>query len=125
MMLTLRPRLSSRQPMEAAASPLPNDETTPPVTKMYLAGMPAPLVMKCGVNVSAVQPSSLFLTTGHWRLTTVFRGCCAPEGNRVGLAPAGVHDLLYRNSGVLGQTHFATADFRSTATDQGPWLHNQ
>src|SRR3954468_20698482 len=85
--LDLRPRLSSRQPMEAAASPLPNDETTPPVTKMYLAGMPAPLNLKlCGVNLSVVQPSGLFLTTGQWRLTTVFRGCCAPEGNRVGLA---------------------------------------
>jgi hypothetical protein len=37
--LTLSPRLSSRQPIEAAASPLPKDETTPPVTKMYLADM--------------------------------------------------------------------------------------
>src|SRR5207253_5682528 len=36
---TLRLRLSSRHPIEAAASPLPNDETTPPVTKMYLADM--------------------------------------------------------------------------------------
>src|ERR1700678_167334 len=34
---TRRPRLSSRQPMEAAAMPLPSDETTPPVTKIYLA----------------------------------------------------------------------------------------
>src|ERR1051325_4503493 len=35
--VTLRPRLSSRQPIDAAAIPLPSDETTPPVTKMYLA----------------------------------------------------------------------------------------
>src|SRR6059036_1989429 len=35
--VTLSPRLSSRQPIEAAARPLPRDETTPPVTKMYLA----------------------------------------------------------------------------------------
>src|SRR5438874_13580866 len=35
--VTRRPRLSSRQPMDAAAIPLPSDETTPPVTKMYLA----------------------------------------------------------------------------------------
>src|SRR5665213_265823 len=34
---TRSPRLSSRQPMEAAAMPFPSDETTPPVTKMYLA----------------------------------------------------------------------------------------
>src|ERR1700723_3099294 len=30
-----RPRLSSRQPIEAAATPFPREETTPPVTKMY------------------------------------------------------------------------------------------
>src|SRR6476659_7381173 len=29
MMLTLIPRLSSRQPIEAAASPLPSEDTTP------------------------------------------------------------------------------------------------
>src|SRR6516165_4967110 len=34
---TLSPRLSRRQPMDAAAMPLPSDDTTPPVTKMYLA----------------------------------------------------------------------------------------
>src|SRR5207248_8284769 len=36
-MLTLKPRLSSRHPIEAAASPLPSEDTTPPVTKMYFA----------------------------------------------------------------------------------------
>jgi len=36
-MLILMPRASSRQPMEAAESPLPSDDTTPPVTKMYFA----------------------------------------------------------------------------------------
>src|ERR1035438_9514955 len=35
--VTFRPRLSSRQPMEAAAIPFPSEETTPPVTKMYFA----------------------------------------------------------------------------------------
>src|SRR5437763_14937138 len=39
MMLTLSPRLSSRHPSDAAASPLPNEDTTPPVTKMYFAAM--------------------------------------------------------------------------------------
>src|SRR5579863_442182 len=34
--VTRSPRLSSRHPMDAAAMPLPRDETTPPVTKMYL-----------------------------------------------------------------------------------------
>src|ERR1700761_9146983 len=37
MRLTRRPRAPSRQPMEAAARPLPSDDTTPPVTKMYFA----------------------------------------------------------------------------------------
>src|SRR5712671_4102019 len=35
--LTRSPRLSSRQPIDDAAIPLPREETTPPVTKMYLA----------------------------------------------------------------------------------------
>src|SRR4051794_9099532 len=35
--VTFRPRLSSRQPIDAAAIPLPSEETTPPVTKIYLA----------------------------------------------------------------------------------------
>src|ERR1043166_3417035 len=33
---TRRPRSTSRRPSEAAAIPLPSEETTPPVTKMYL-----------------------------------------------------------------------------------------
>src|SRR5579862_3552415 len=37
--LTFNPRLSSRHPIEAAASPLPREDTTPPVTKMYFAGI--------------------------------------------------------------------------------------
>src|SRR5580704_7882827 len=39
--LTFNPRLSSRQPIEAAANPLPKLDTTPPVTKMYLEDIPA------------------------------------------------------------------------------------
>src|ERR1035438_7037987 len=35
------PRASSRQPMEAAARPLPSEDTTPPVTKMYFADISA------------------------------------------------------------------------------------
>src|SRR5439155_22441356 len=33
--LILNPRDSSSEPIEALASPLPNEESTPPVTKMY------------------------------------------------------------------------------------------
>src|ERR1700690_1255878 len=32
----LRPRVSSKLPIDAEARPLPSDETTPPVTKMNL-----------------------------------------------------------------------------------------
>src|SRR6478752_6490523 len=34
--VTVRPRSTSRRPSEAAAIPFPREETTPPVTKMYL-----------------------------------------------------------------------------------------
>src|ERR1700760_3486345 len=40
-MFTRRPRLSSRQPMDAAARPLPKLDTTPPVTKTYFADIDA------------------------------------------------------------------------------------
>src|SRR6059058_4210576 len=33
--VTRRPRSTSRRPSDAAAMPLPRDDTTPPVTKMY------------------------------------------------------------------------------------------
>src|SRR3954449_9727011 len=37
-MVTRKPRASRRAPIDAAASPLPSDDTTPPVTRMYLTG---------------------------------------------------------------------------------------
>jgi hypothetical protein len=40
--LTLNPRLSSRQPIEAEAKPFPSDESTPPVTKMNFVGITSP-----------------------------------------------------------------------------------
>src|SRR5215469_793318 len=43
MILTFIPRLSSRHPIEAAAKPLPNEDTTPPVTKMYFADIASSL----------------------------------------------------------------------------------
>src|SRR5580704_9409935 len=33
--VTRRPRLSRRQPIDAAATPLPREDTTPPVTNIY------------------------------------------------------------------------------------------
>ena len=41
----LEPAASSRQPMEAAARPLPKEDTTPPVTKMYFADIRASVYM--------------------------------------------------------------------------------
>jgi len=38
-MLTLKPRLSRRQPIEEAATPLPSEETTPPVTNIYFGAI--------------------------------------------------------------------------------------
>src|SRR6476646_10757367 len=35
---TLYPWSSRRRPMDAAASPFPSEDTTPPVTKMYFTG---------------------------------------------------------------------------------------
>src|ERR1035441_10800809 len=46
-MLTRRPRLSSRQPIEAAARPLPKLDTTPPVTKTYFADIGATSLLNC------------------------------------------------------------------------------
>src|SRR5664279_5239586 len=48
-MLTRRPRLSSRQPIDAAARPLPKLDTTPPVTKTYFADIDATSLFDCWV----------------------------------------------------------------------------
>src|SRR6266404_1487119 len=37
--VTLKPRLSRRQPIEEAATPFPSEETTPPVTKIYFGAI--------------------------------------------------------------------------------------
>ena len=37
-MRTRSPRISRSAPKDAAVSPLPNEETTPPVTKIYFTG---------------------------------------------------------------------------------------
>src|SRR5882724_11444150 len=48
-MLTLKPRLSRRHPMEEAATPLPSEETTPPVTKIYFGAIRAAREFKRGL----------------------------------------------------------------------------
>src|SRR5579862_2287565 len=52
--LTFKPRLSSRHPIDAAASPLPKEDTTPPVTKMYFADIASSLyfgLVNCAAGV--------------------------------------------------------------------------
>jgi hypothetical protein len=46
--------------MEAAAKPLPSDETTPPVTKMYFAGMTTSAMWEICVAGDCKRP-------GDWR----------------------------------------------------------
>src|SRR5579862_1000834 len=46
-MFTRSPRLSRRQPIEAAARPLPKLDTTPPVTKTYFADIAATSLLEC------------------------------------------------------------------------------
>src|SRR4029077_21114607 len=37
--VTLKPRLSRRQPIEEAATPFPSEDTTPPVTNIYFGAI--------------------------------------------------------------------------------------
>src|ERR1700676_2172846 len=55
--VTLKPRLSRRQPMEEAATPFPSEETTPPVTKIYFGAIHAARVRDFPVR-RAYQPST-------------------------------------------------------------------
>src|SRR5229473_8318525 len=48
--LTLKPRLSRRQPMEEAATPFPSEETTPPVTKIYFGAIRVACVPTPGLS---------------------------------------------------------------------------
>src|SRR5215218_4207716 len=43
--VTLRPRSTSSRPSDAAAMPFPREDTTPPVTKMYLVEL-GPVVIR-------------------------------------------------------------------------------
>src|SRR5258708_31830354 len=48
--VTLKPRLSRRQPIEEAATPFPSEETTPPVTKIYFGAIRAARVRTPGLS---------------------------------------------------------------------------
>src|SRR2546422_2314919 len=90
-MATLKPWPSRRQPMEAEARPLPRDETTPPVTKMYLRSeehtseLQSRLHLVCRLLLEKKKKSSLhrhpFRTPGIWTICALRRGgsCSAPR----------------------------------------------
>src|SRR6266566_4012266 len=48
--VTLKPRLSRRQPIEEAATPFPSEETTPPVTKIYFGAIRVARVPSPGLS---------------------------------------------------------------------------
>src|SRR5690349_1969476 len=56
-MVTLRPRFSSSAPMDADASPLPSDDTTPPVTRMNLVCLPLRAAMSKPLDFTLVFPT--------------------------------------------------------------------
>src|SRR3954468_23308253 len=60
MQVTLRPRASSRQPIEDAARPFPKLDTTPPVTKIYLGIIPL-FALRFQSFVIRVRPVALAL----------------------------------------------------------------
>src|SRR5512134_3740744 len=56
--------------MEAAASPLPSDETTPPVTRMYFTGRPAGPTLRCALESVCMSclDAELVSVFGCWLL---------------------------------------------------------
>src|SRR5260370_40704936 len=48
--VTLKPRLSRRQPIEEAATPFPSEDTTPPVTKIYFGAIRVARVLRPGLS---------------------------------------------------------------------------
>ncbi len=57
--VTRKPRASSREPIDAAASPLPSEDTTPPVTKMYL-------VVTASLSFCCARPAPPASACAHW-----------------------------------------------------------
>src|ERR1700760_2379557 len=81
MRLTLMPRASSRQPIEAAARPLPSEDTTPPVTKMYFADISASAYEVA--LFGRTRCARLSIATG--RLRRQWALCCLPVDNRAAI----------------------------------------
>src|SRR6185369_8555344 len=108
--VTRKPRASSSEPMEADASPLPSDDTTPPVTKMYFAATsslrlgskPVSHILDFGVSIPgrAVE-SSVAQAVEHLRHR---RTTADPELHHVvspqhgAHAPGRIHPPLHRGA---------------------------
>jgi hypothetical protein len=69
-----RPRAMRRRPMEAAVMPLPREETTPPVMKMYLAMMGLPGVGNGGRPGSGSRRLTFSSSLAVYRAGTSFFG---------------------------------------------------
>src|ERR1700733_4463428 len=64
--VTRRPRLSSRQPIDAAATPLPREDTTPPVTKIYFGPIRSvPATKKIAGRETGLKPPERCWRTTH------------------------------------------------------------
>src|SRR3990172_9071075 len=72
-MVTLRLRLSSSAPMEAAAKPLPSDDTTPPVTKTNLVRFPFVAIPFPSARPPGASPLQVFRRIHFDALTAGFR----------------------------------------------------
>src|SRR5580698_2532890 len=107
MRLTRSPRASSRQPMEAAARPFPNEDTTPPVTKMYLADISATSLDDLEVCAWCARLSIAGLGgLGKWKIRArglMSRNLCGLSESVAG-GVSGFADLLWV-VGYMGVAH--------------------
>src|ERR1700745_1435391 len=72
--VTLKPRLSRRQPIEEAATPFPSEETTPPVTKIYFGAIRAAWVLAPGLSpLHGLNVNKIMSET--WRLLKSNSSC--------------------------------------------------
>src|SRR5436190_17094721 len=74
--VTLYPWPSSRQPIDAAARPLPSEDTTPPVTKIYL-------VVRPSIWLMVLSLSPLTRRGRRQKATHVFKILGRVDANRI------------------------------------------
>src|SRR5215207_7601584 len=105
MVQTLAPRLLSNRPIEAVVMPLPTDETTPPVTKMYFGMLPSLLLaVSCQPSaISCPSPSATHYQNesphSPWRATAGPVSTCSNESRRAGRLASSAVAALRRWAG--------------------------